>query len=341
MQVTVDCSEEVESTSAVHKKKIRKSNVQRGNPHNDSALHGSRRREVSVKKQLVKASRLPRLPEEHTRIINRPRGGLDIKKVGDFKTSQAIAAARGVTANDMAHAIICPSIMQNIMIASTPDERNSKAYAIVEAIAIDKAMYEVSAYMAAPNNNSKGVIKGIDPELGQDQLRDLIIHSRNPNVLDVRRIKSTSSVIVLFDGLKVPDYVKCGPSLIKYSLYRRQADCRYACGRLGHGADSWRTKPEQRRKDPEPSLSLGADPDREDHIMPDSSPDQGRKERRYKSSHPTQDSNWHRGSVERRSRLTEINQTQEAETKLPGTWRNWACTRVPGPASTSQSIITS
>ncbi|KAL1445155.1 hypothetical protein MTO96_045166 [Rhipicephalus appendiculatus] len=245
MQVTVegedispeDCSEEAGWTSAVHKKKIGNSTVQRSNLPNDSAMHGGRRNEVSVKKQLVKASRLPRLPEEHIRIIIRPRGGLDIKKVSDFKTSQAIAAATGLTANAMADDIICANIMQNIMIASTPDERNAKAYARIEAIVIDKTMYEVSAYMAAPNNTSKGVIRGIDPELGLDQLRDLIIHSRNTSVLDVRRIKATSSVIVLFDGLKVPDYVKCGPSLIKCSLYRRQADCCYACGRLAHRAD--------------------------------------------------------------------------------------------------------
>ncbi|KAL1436276.1 hypothetical protein MTO96_049791 [Rhipicephalus appendiculatus] len=77
MQVTVegedisleDCSEEAEWTSAVHKKKIGKSNVQRSNLPNDSAMHGGRRCEVSVKKQLVKASRLQRLPEEYIRII--------------------------------------------------------------------------------------------------------------------------------------------------------------------------------------------------------------------------------------------------------------------------------
>ncbi|KAL1471691.1 hypothetical protein MTO96_039780 [Rhipicephalus appendiculatus] len=226
MQVTVegedispeDCSEEAGWTSAVHKKKIGNSTVQRSNLPNDSAMHGGRRNEVSVKKQLVKASRLPRLPEEHIRIIIRPRGGLDIKKVGDFKTSQAIAAATGLTANAMADDIICANIMQNIMIASTPDERNAKAYARIEAIVIDKAMYEVSAYMAAPNNTSKGVIRGIDPELGLDQLRDLIIHSRNPSVLDVRRIKATSSVIVLFDGLKVPDYVKCQLSNLDHQI---------------------------------------------------------------------------------------------------------------------------
>ncbi|KAH7948049.1 hypothetical protein HPB52_018043 [Rhipicephalus sanguineus] len=70
--------------------------------------------------------------------------------------------------------------------------------------------------MAAPNNTSKGVIRDIDPTLDQDELTRLIVQPRNPTV---------------------PEYVKCGPSLVKCSLYRRQTDICYACGRLGHRAD--------------------------------------------------------------------------------------------------------
>ncbi|KAL1487382.1 hypothetical protein MTO96_008006 [Rhipicephalus appendiculatus] len=103
------------------------------------------------------------------------------------------------------------------MVASTPSERNAKAYNTVASIIIDKAPYEVNAYMAAPNNTSKGVIRDIDPSLDQDELPRLIVQPRNPTVIGVRRIKSISSVIVLFDGFKVPEYVKCGPSLVKCS----------------------------------------------------------------------------------------------------------------------------
>ncbi|KAL1437630.1 hypothetical protein MTO96_048746 [Rhipicephalus appendiculatus] len=40
---------------------------------------------ASVRKRLTAASRLPRLPTEHFRVIVRPRGGLDIKKTGLFQ----------------------------------------------------------------------------------------------------------------------------------------------------------------------------------------------------------------------------------------------------------------
>ncbi|KAH7956553.1 hypothetical protein HPB52_010627 [Rhipicephalus sanguineus] len=192
---------------------------------------------ASVRKRLTAASRLPRLPTKHFRVIVRPRGGLDIKKTGHFKIAQALIAAAGLTSGEVEEDFICPNMIQNIMVASTPSERNAKAYNTVASIIIDNVTYEVNAYMAAPNNTSKGVIRDIDPTLDQDELTRLIVQSRNPTVIGVRRIKSTSSVIVLFDGLKVPEYVKCGPSLVKCSLYRRQTDICYTCGRLGHRAD--------------------------------------------------------------------------------------------------------
>ncbi|KAL1455779.1 hypothetical protein MTO96_043630 [Rhipicephalus appendiculatus] len=65
----------------------------------------------------------------------------------------------------------------------------------------------------------------------------MIVHPRNPRALEVKRIRNTTTVVVLFDGLKVPNYVVCGPSMLRCTLYRRQTDVCYACGRLGHRAD--------------------------------------------------------------------------------------------------------
>ncbi|KAH8028471.1 hypothetical protein HPB51_017428 [Rhipicephalus microplus] len=45
------------------------------------------------------------------------------------------------------------------------------------------------------------------------------------------------AVIVLFEGFKVPTYVRYGGALLRCSLYRKQVDICYYCGRLGHRAD--------------------------------------------------------------------------------------------------------
>ncbi|KAL1439508.1 hypothetical protein MTO96_010148 [Rhipicephalus appendiculatus] len=65
----------------------------------------------------------------------------------------------------------------------------------------------------------------------------MIVNRRNPGALGVRRIKKTPTVIVLFDGQKVPQYVLCDGVRYPCSLYRRQVDVCYACGDLGHRAD--------------------------------------------------------------------------------------------------------
>ncbi|KAH7948050.1 hypothetical protein HPB52_018044 [Rhipicephalus sanguineus] len=68
---------------------------------------------ASVRKRLTAASRLPRLPTEHFRVIVRPRGGLDIKKTGHFKIAQALIAAAGLTSGEVEEDVICPNMIQN------------------------------------------------------------------------------------------------------------------------------------------------------------------------------------------------------------------------------------
>ncbi|KAH8032887.1 hypothetical protein HPB51_003463 [Rhipicephalus microplus] len=57
-------------------------------------------------------------------------------------------------------------------------------------------------------------------------------------VLGVRRIKETPTVIVLFNGMKVPNYVHCGPNMLRCTLYKRQIDTCRNCDRIGHRHDT-------------------------------------------------------------------------------------------------------
>ncbi|XP_070385575.1 uncharacterized protein [Dermacentor albipictus] len=246
MQITVEgedispdeVSESAGWTTALHKRKpIIQDPLGQGARVTDKRRGGNKSQAPSsVKARLTTASRLPRLPKEHVRIIIRPRGGLDIKKMGHFIVAQALTTAARLKEADTAEDIICLNMVLNILVASTPSKRNAMAYADLEAIHIGQPSY-VSAYIAAPENTCKGVIRDIDPTIDREELKRLIIQPKNPSALEVRRIKNTSTVVILFDGLKVPDYVKCGPSLIKCSLYPRQTDVCYACGKLGHRAD--------------------------------------------------------------------------------------------------------
>ncbi|KAH7952875.1 hypothetical protein HPB49_002180 [Dermacentor silvarum] len=73
--------------------------------------------------------------------------------------------------------------------------------------------YEVNANEAAPNATCKGVIRRVDIRDSQAMITRNIVHDLNPLVLAAKRLRTSGSVIVLFDGLKVPNFVRYGSTL--------------------------------------------------------------------------------------------------------------------------------
>ncbi|XP_070392061.1 arginine/serine-rich coiled-coil protein 2-like [Dermacentor albipictus] len=97
--------------------------------------------------------------------------------------------------------------------------------------------FEANAYESAPEDTSKGVIRGVTHEVSPREIVEMLVTPKNPTVLMAKRMGNTTNVIILFDGHHVPNYVRYGRALVKCSLYRKQIDICYQCGRLGHRAD--------------------------------------------------------------------------------------------------------
>ncbi|KAH7938644.1 hypothetical protein HPB51_028842 [Rhipicephalus microplus] len=160
--------------------------------------------------KLIGAWRLPRLPKDHYRVVVRLKGGMDVRQVSGIKVTQTLVMAACLGPPQAEEDIVCANEMQNNFVISTPHARNAEAYAKVKQIRVGETLHEVSTYVTPPGDTCRGVVRGIDPELSDDRLGELFVHARNPKVLGVRRIKKTPTVIVLFDGMKVPNYVMCG-----------------------------------------------------------------------------------------------------------------------------------
>ncbi|KAH7933259.1 hypothetical protein HPB49_010937 [Dermacentor silvarum] len=112
-----------------------------------------------LKRRIVKASRMPQLPEEHRKIIVRPRGGLNLNKVSTAAIGEAIVEAAGLTEDQAKGDIVCPNFTQNIVVVSTPDFDHAEKYVRLKSITLIKAEYEVSAYETAPHSTCKAVIR--------------------------------------------------------------------------------------------------------------------------------------------------------------------------------------
>ncbi|KAH7968428.1 hypothetical protein HPB52_008307 [Rhipicephalus sanguineus] len=149
---------------------------------------------------------MPQLPREDTKIVIRPRGGLSIVKTGSTVVADAILAATSICTEDLRGDMLCPNVEQNIIFASTPRRENAARYVRVRQIIVLGRTYE-------------------------------LVNERNPLALAAKRIGSTGTVIVAFDGHRVPIFVRYGPTLVRCSLYRKKIDICYACGQLRHRAD--------------------------------------------------------------------------------------------------------
>ncbi|KAH7945458.1 hypothetical protein HPB49_011043 [Dermacentor silvarum] len=211
---------------------------------NSSAAHPdgqdtlpSRNRYKDAKSKILRGSKMPPLPKHEMKIVVRPRGGLSITKAGPKVVAEAIWAATGISTTEREWDTMCPNPMQNVMVISTSSHEHAVCYTAVENITVAGQQHEVNAYVAAPHAICKGVIRRIAIEDGPEVIDQKIVNRRNPLALGAKRIKDTGTVVVLFEGYKVPNYVAYGGTLIRCTLFRKQMDVCYTCGRLGHRSD--------------------------------------------------------------------------------------------------------
>ncbi|KAL1419594.1 hypothetical protein MTO96_005089 [Rhipicephalus appendiculatus] len=184
-----------------------------------------------------KVAECHRCPRTKRKLSSDPGAGLSIAKAGPTAVAEAIWFAAGIDATERELDTMCPNPMQNVMVVSTPNHGNTLRYTAVESIVVAGQQHDVSAYVAAPHATCKGVIRGISNGDGPEVIERNIVNRRNPLALGAKRIKNTGAVVVLFDGYKVPNYVVYGGTLVRCTLYRKQMDVCYTCGRLGHRSD--------------------------------------------------------------------------------------------------------
>ncbi|KAH8025857.1 hypothetical protein HPB51_013456 [Rhipicephalus microplus] len=160
-------------------------------------------------RRLAAASRLPAMSSSHNRVIVRPGGGLNVQACSPHRILAALTMAAQLSPS-VTEEIICPNSMQNIFVVSTPSATNAAAYSRVTEIILTYQRHPVTAYLSPDGITSRGVIRGVDTDFDAAALNRMLIQPRNSSLLGARRIKNTETVILIFNGLKVPNYVYCG-----------------------------------------------------------------------------------------------------------------------------------
>lgn len=181
--------------------------------------------------------RLPQLPEEDIKIVLRPRDGLDTSRVSYAQLRDGVLRAAAVSTEGASDDILRLNPIQNIMVVSTPTMENAKRYGNIKEIQIGDKIYATTAYVTPPENTSKGVIHNIPEYDTQEDITKSLVYAKNPAILQARRMGKTSSVIIVFEGTRVPHYVYYRGAEYRCFLHKKKVEVCDACGRLGHRTD--------------------------------------------------------------------------------------------------------
>ncbi|KAH7944674.1 hypothetical protein HPB51_028608 [Rhipicephalus microplus] len=177
------------------------------------------------------------MPRSHDRVIMRPRGGLNVQACSPHRILAALTMAVQLAPSVLEEDIICSNSMQNIFVVSTPSTTNASAYSRVTEIILTDQTHPVTAYLSLAGITSRGVIRGVDTDFDDAALNHMLIQPRNSSLLGARRIKNTETMIVIFNGLKVPNYVYYSQVTYPCTLYKRQIDTCRTFGQVGHRQD--------------------------------------------------------------------------------------------------------
>lgn len=201
------------------------------------------------------ASHLPRLPQTDHKVILRPKGGLALTKLsvpyvgGMLRLAADVQWEKGkeedqVVLNDK----------QGTITYSTPRQEDALKVLSLRKLPIGDKAYEVTSYMAAPENCGRGVVHGIDLRFSEEELEVGFSHRTNPPIIGVRRMGRSESVIITFADPQVPRWVRCFGSPIKCFLYRKKYEVCFKCGDIGHRSDVCSNNPTDKcRKCGDPS----------------------------------------------------------------------------------------
>lgn len=179
----------------------------------------------------------PRLPREDLKIVVRPRNGLDISEMSEAQLRDCIIRATGLEPTQAADDILRTNPKQNTFVISTPSVTRAEAYVKIRELSVHGSTYEAMAYAAPPDNTSRGVIRNIPDYDTPDDITKSLVYRKNPTILQARRMGKSSSVIILFEGSKVPYYVYYRGAEMRCYLHKKTHEICEACGKVGHRTD--------------------------------------------------------------------------------------------------------
>ncbi|KAG0441424.1 hypothetical protein HPB47_015951 [Ixodes persulcatus] len=207
--------------------------LQRGpEPPRRAEENRSRRAET----QKLHQKRLPPLPIDDYKVVIRPRDGLNLGAWSTDKLTRAILVAAKLSSTETADSTIRIRRDQNLAIISTPSLFTSSRIQPILALTLETRQYEVTAYLAVPDNSCRGIISGVDTRPTAEILTEEL-RAPGTNILYSRMMGQTNTAIITFEELKVPHYVYLSGGEYPCRPYQPRKQICGVCLGLGHRTD--------------------------------------------------------------------------------------------------------
>lgn len=206
----------------------------------DGAGSRSMNQRPRAQQQLRRQQRMPfqpHLPKEDIKIVLRPREGLDVTKISFAGLRDGVLDATGLAHEEAEEDVLRIHTTKNIIVASTPSMNRAEKYNAIRKLRIGGKTYEVTAYVAPPEDTIKGVIHNIPEYDSAEAITKSLVYRKNPTILQARRMGRSNSVIIVFEGNTVPHYIYYRGAEYRCFLHKKRHEICDACGRLGHRSD--------------------------------------------------------------------------------------------------------
>ncbi|KAH9384339.1 hypothetical protein HPB48_026341 [Haemaphysalis longicornis] len=181
--------------------------------------------------------RAPELPPTDVKIILRPKNNLDLQRCSHAVLHDSIRNAAGVNLEEALADTLRINNLRNVIVVSTPSLTRATLYGRIDSLRLGDRTHAVSAYTAPPEGTAKGVIHNIPDTDDADAITRSLVNSRNPTILQARRLGTSRSVIIAFEGGTVPYYVYYRGTEYKCYLHKKKHEVCERCAAYGHRID--------------------------------------------------------------------------------------------------------
>ncbi|CAN7990224.1 unnamed protein product, partial [Ixodes pacificus] len=184
-----------------------------------------------------RAWRAPELPKEDVKIILRPRNGLELRRCSQAVLKDGVRCAANINTEDAEEDTLRINPLRNVLVISTPSLNRAALYGKIDKIMIGDQAHGINAYTTPPEGSAKGIIHNIPCTDSDEDIMRSLVNRRNPTILQARRLGTSNTAIIAFEGEQVPYYVYYRGAEYRCYLHKKKHEVCDRSGVYGHRAD--------------------------------------------------------------------------------------------------------